>query len=79
MPVGRPKGCKNKFTTDIREKILAALDLRGGVEYLHGLDDANFCRLLARVIPQQIEGDLKIDLAEVLKTVREKLQAAGKL
>jgi hypothetical protein len=54
-PKGRPKGVPNKMTRNVRQMILASLDHRGGVAWLDALPDADYCRLVARVIPQEID------------------------
>lgn len=56
---GRPKGVPNKATAAVKDMILAALDRKGGVDYLVEQADANpvaFMSLLGKVMPTQIEG-----------------------
>lgn len=55
---GRPKGLKNKFTRDVREMVLQAIDARGGVKFFERLEDRDLVRLAARLIPQEVKGDL---------------------
>ncbi len=60
MGKGRPKGVPNKVTTQIKEMIVAALDRKGGVEYLVEQADKNpvaFMGLLAKIIPMQLTGE----------------------
>lgn len=59
---GRPKGSKNKTTTQLKEMILEALDKSGGVDYL--IERANdpktsaaFITLLGKVLPMTLAGD----------------------
>jgi hypothetical protein len=59
---GRPKGAKNKVTLALKDGILEAYNKAGGVEYLLGVakdDPKTFCGLLARVLPHEIEADMK--------------------
>jgi hypothetical protein len=71
LPKGRQKGCKNKVTTSMHEMIRASLDWRGGLKYLNGLDDQSFCRLLAKTIPQVIEGNSDAPITVVIKKLGE--------
>ena len=57
---GRKKGTSNKITADVRETILEAFHMAGGVEYLRALafsDPKAFCTLLAKIIPAKVAGD----------------------
>jgi hypothetical protein len=67
LPKGRPKGCKNKISLSMHELIRTSLDFRGGLTYLNGLDDPSFCRLLAKIIPQVIEGNSDAPITVVIK------------
>jgi hypothetical protein len=58
---GRPKGCANKATKELKEMILQALDGAGGVEYLQ--ERANdprtasaFLALVGKVLPMTVQG-----------------------
>ena len=54
---GRPKGAKNKFGTDIKNMIIAALETAGGVEYLARQAEQNpaaFMGLISKILPLQI-------------------------
>lgn len=53
---GRPKGAVNKVTRNLREAIEESFEARGGAEYLAGLKDRDYCALLGRLLPLQIEG-----------------------
>jgi hypothetical protein len=55
-PLGRPKGCKNKFT-DLKNDILRAYKELGGVEYLKLLKEPNFIRLISDLLPKKIEAE----------------------
>ncbi len=51
---GRRRGVPNKFTAELRETILQALEEAGGVEYLVRVSQdspAVFCALLSRLLP----------------------------
>ena len=57
---GRPKGCVNKNTAQLKEMILGALEQSGGVDYL--VQRANdprtasaFLTLIGKVLPMQVE------------------------
>ena len=58
-PLGRPKGLRNKVTTQLKEMVLEALDNAGGVEYLTRQANDNpraFLALLGKVLPLRITG-----------------------
>ena len=60
---GRKKGASNKVTKDVKEMILAALDKKGGVEYLQQQADDNpvaFLTLVGKVLPLTVKGDLNM-------------------
>ena len=65
---GRKKGVPNKLTSDLRQIILLALDRRGGVEYLLTLSDTDFTRLLARVIPQEVDAKLSGNVTVIINS-----------
>lgn len=52
---GRPKGCKNKFTTNVRDAIMQSFQNRGGVKWLDSLPNDEFAKLFAKIIPQTME------------------------
>lgn len=57
---GRKKGSVNKTTATLKEMILAALDKKGGIDYLVKQAEASpaaFMTLLGKVLPTQIQGD----------------------
>jgi hypothetical protein len=57
---GRVKGTQNKFTRDLKELILRALEAVGGEEYLITLaheNPASFATLLGKALPTTIGGD----------------------
>lgn len=61
MPVspGRPKGVPNKTTTEVKQMILDALSMAGGVEYLARQAEEKpqaFLALVGRVMPLQVNG-----------------------
>ena len=56
---GRKKGIPNKFTGELREMILHALDGAGGVDYLkaRAVDTPGpFLALVGKVLPLQVTG-----------------------
>ena len=55
---GRAPGTPNKATQEVRDALREAFERKGGVEYLVGLDDDVFARLLARLIPNEITAQL---------------------
>lgn len=60
MGKGRPKGSRNKVTTEVKEMILQALDKAGGVEYLTKQakeNPASFMTLVGKVLPLQVNSD----------------------
>jgi len=57
---GRPKGCPNKLTTELKTMILGALAECGGVEYLKTQAHQNpvaFLGLVGRLIPHVVKGE----------------------
>ena len=55
---GRPKGSPNKFTTDLRDMILGALDAAGGEQYLQRQAEKSpgaFLTLIGKVLPTTLE------------------------
>ena len=63
---GRPKGGQNKFTRDVKEMILAALDKAGGANYLLAQAHDNpsaFMTLVGKVLPMTVAGDPNAPLA----------------
>ena len=57
---GRKKGGTNKITSDVREAIMEAFSIVGGVEYLRKIateDPKAFCALLGKLIPVKVAGD----------------------
>jgi hypothetical protein len=58
---GRKKGSTNKLTSDVRQAIMEAFSILGGVEYLTKIattDPKAFCALLGKLIPVKVAGDL---------------------
>jgi hypothetical protein len=59
---GRPKGSKNKVSANVKEGIMQAYEELGGVNFLVKLavdDPKTFCSLLGRIIPHEVNGDLR--------------------
>jgi hypothetical protein len=57
---GRPRGAKNKLSSDVKAMILGALNNVGGIEYLARQAEKNpaaFMALLGKVLPMQVSGD----------------------
>lgn len=57
---GRPKGVQNKVTREVKQMILDALDMAGGVEYLAAKAESHpapFLALVAKVLPLQVTGE----------------------
>lgn len=58
---GRLKGTPNKATKALKDMILAALDTKGGADYLAKQAEENptaFMTLLGKVLPLQVAGSL---------------------
>ena len=71
---GRPKGSVNKFTRELKDMILGALDDAGGQEYLRAQAIANptaFMTLVGKVLPLQVAGDPDAPIGIVFKTTYE--------
>jgi hypothetical protein len=57
--MGRPKGSKNKFTTNIKEAIFESFQRLGGADYLEEQGRKNpvaYLMLLKTVMPLQVSG-----------------------
>ena len=57
---GRKKGGTNKITADVREAIMEAFSILGGVEYLTKIattDPKAFCAFLGKLIPVKVADD----------------------
>lgn len=55
---GRPKGSPNKTTAAVKDAIVEAFELAGGVQYLLNVaqtDPKTFCGLIGKVIPLQVD------------------------
>lgn len=66
---GRQKGTPNKFTGELREMILGALDDAGGQKYLKQQARDNptaFLALVGRTLPKEIKADLSAGALKVL-------------
>ena len=69
---GRPKGSVNKFTRELKDMILGALDDAGGQKYLREQAIANptaFMTLVGKVLPLQVSGEgggpLKVEFVTI--------------
>ena len=57
---GRPKGTPNKYTKELKEMILEALDHAGGAAYLCDQAEKNpsaFMTLIGKVLPMQVKAE----------------------
>jgi len=64
MRLGRPKGVLNKTTATVKQAIVDAFHLAGGVDYLvklAGKDPRAFATLLAKILPTdvKVDGDIR--------------------
>ena len=61
--LGRPKGAKNKVTTQVKEGLLKALEEgEGPAAFFTNLkysDPRTFCNAVVKLIPVQVEADIK--------------------
>lgn len=59
---GRPKGCKNKWTAQVREMVLTELSEAGGVDYLVKQAEENpgaFLALIGKIIPREVNAKVE--------------------
>lgn len=68
LPKGRPKGCKNKFTT-LKEDYLEAYKQKGGVQFLMSLSPELFTRGLAKLLPQEVKADITGSLSHTINII----------
>lgn len=57
---GRPKGSKNKISSDVKAMVLEALSTAGGAGYLVAQSEKNpvaFMALVGKVLPMTVQGD----------------------
>ena len=70
----------NRLKPEIMDGIYEAFERAGGVDYLEALalsDPPTFCRLLARLIPQQINADINtntIDLGAAFRHAEQRIE-----
>ena len=61
--LGRPKGTRNKLTTQVRSAIEGALNAGDGAEEffikLKEEDPRTFCNAVVKLLPVQVEADLR--------------------
>ena len=75
---GRPPGRKNTFNRRVRDEILTAYERRGGVEWLVGLPDALFVKLLTKLLPKEIDvHGAQITALEVAEQVEAMRRTTG--
>ena len=51
---GRPAGSPNKVNAVLKDDILTAYQQRGGIDWLRGLGDRDFVRLIQKVMPRDL-------------------------
>jgi len=66
---GRPKGCKNKYSSDVTKMVLDALNARGGKDFFKTLDDATFARVAAKLVPQLLNANVTGEMTQVVKII----------
>jgi hypothetical protein len=77
---GSRAGKPNKGTQELRDMILMALDRAGGVKYLEAQardTPASFLTLIGKVLPQNINANVSVDLASEVEAAKERLRARG--
>ncbi|MEP7454292.1 hypothetical protein [Phyllobacterium sp. SB3] len=71
---GRGKGSKNKITKTLKEAVKLAFDEVGGVEYLVAVakaDPKTFMQILAKLIPTEVNSDVKTTMRIITGVQRE--------
>ena len=66
---GRPKGCKNKYSSDVKQMVLDALNERGGKDFFRKLDNNTFARVSAKLVPQVIDANVSGEMTQVVKII----------
>jgi hypothetical protein len=67
---GRQKGTPNKITQTLTEAIDTAFTQAGGADYLQKVareDPRAFCALLGKRLPKDVNMNLRLSLAELIK------------
>lgn len=79
---GRVKGTPNKVTATVKQAVEKAFEEVGGWEYLVKMADEEpkaFMMLLAKVIPNKIEGELTVTHREVIDALAAGRERIAKL
>ena len=66
---GRKKGSKNKYSSDVKKMVLDALNAKGGMEFFNKLDDRDFVRVAAKLIPQVIDANVTGDMTQTVNII----------
>lgn len=64
LPIGRPKGSKNKTPAMLREMVIEAVDKCGGVKYLQRQAEENptaFLALFGKLMPKNVDANVTIN------------------
>lgn len=65
---GRPKGATNRYSKELKEMVLGALDDAGGQEYLRRQANENpgpFLTLVGKVLPKEVSMDANVNLSNM--------------
>lgn len=74
LPKGRPKGCKNKISSEVVADLFAVYKKKHRQKWLMNLTDDQFLKLFSKIVPQTqvIEGNSDAPITVVIKKLGEK-------
>jgi len=76
---GRPRGSVNKYTKTVKEALLQSFQNQGGVEFWDKLakkDPRLYAQCLVRLIPSEVNAELKAQVSHDMSNIVQRLQEA---
>ncbi|MDP2876240.1 MAG: hypothetical protein Q8O00_08655 [Holophaga sp.] len=74
---GRPKGCQNKTTVEVRTALEQCFKKLGGVEFLRKWAEVNpgeFLKLWSKLLPRDLRIDGRLSLEDLIDGVNRRVQ-----
>ncbi len=57
-PAGKPKGCKNKTSQEIKELILGQFDIKKFAKWIQKNPDAFYTQVLTKCLPKEVQAEM---------------------